>query len=100
MLRLNRELEQKNVWVVIGYSFDDPVIQSIFLKKSSSDKHLVLVHPEAQKVYDAKFQGFKWKESLTNRRFGLDDFRNVNAEATYKLNQKLKFGIDRTPTPT
>ena len=30
LVRLNRELKRKKVWLVIGYSFNDPVIQEIF----------------------------------------------------------------------
>lgn len=39
LLRLNRELEKKSTWFVAGYSFSDPVIREIFLRKSSADKH-------------------------------------------------------------
>jgi len=85
LLRLNKELERKRIWVVIGYSFNDPIIQTIFLKKSKLDKHLILVNPNAQKVYDMQLQGFDGKKSLINKRFGLDDFKQVNDEIIHEL---------------
>jgi hypothetical protein len=70
-LKLNRELEKKDIWVVIGYSFNDPVIQDIFLNHCSINKHLILVHPKAQEIVNRKFAGAKVKISAINQKFGL-----------------------------
>jgi hypothetical protein len=100
LLRLNRELEQKRIWVVIGYSFNDPIIQTIFLKKSTPDKHLVLLHPDAQKIYGTQLHEFRGKKSLINRRFGLDDFREVNHSIIQELTHNTRtYDAEHTAMP-
>lgn len=123
LLRLNRELEKRPIWVIIGYSFNDPIIREIFLKKSNSKKHLILVHSQANTVYDERLHEFKGKKSLMNEEFGLEgkyqglrefkgeeslisgkfdqekSFRVVNCNIISKLKDRLRYTSDKTPTP-
>lgn len=73
LLRLNRELESKSVWVVIGYSFNDPIVREIFLRKSNARKHLVLVHSKARDVFRRRLHSMKAKMSLMEKWFGLSE---------------------------
>jgi len=88
LLRLNRELEEKNIWVVIGYSFNDPVIQEIFLKHLSEKKHLILVHPDANEVLNRKFGGTNAKLGALKKRFGLLEAEGMN-ELYSKVNHQI-----------
>lgn len=100
LLRLNRELERKPVWVVIGYSFNDPVVREIFLSKSKRGKHLILVHPEATTVCDDKVHRMKGKQSPLNRKFGLEDnFRRINCLILRTLKDTLRYDCEETPIP-
>lgn len=47
---LNVELKLRKVWVVIGYSFRDPVIQNIFISNFSEEKRMILIHPHPEDV--------------------------------------------------
>jgi hypothetical protein len=98
LLRLNRELHRKSVWVVIGYSFNDPIVREIFVKRSDADKYLILVHPEANEVNGSKLGEFKGRKTLIPARFGLEDFRVVNRKMINSLKDIPKYGVDDTPT--
>lgn len=99
LLRLNRELDGKSVWIVIGYSFNDPIVKEIFVKRSDADKHLILVHPEAEKVCSAKLGEFKGRKTLIPARFGLEeDFRVVNYKIIKSLKDNPQYDVDNTPT--
>lgn len=111
LLRLNRELQQKSIWVVIGYSFNDPVVREIFIRKSNATKHLVLVHPQANMVYKDQLNGLKAKTSLMEKRFGLqadsfadeqlkeEEFRKVNHQIIHKLKASPRYSWEQTPLP-
>jgi len=76
---LNHELKLKSIWVIIGYSFNDPVIREIFLRNSDERKQIVLVHSYAQKVKEQRLNEIKCKRfDLLNQDFGEDNFREVN----------------------
>lgn len=101
LLRLNRELEKKSIWLVIGYSFNDPVIREIFLNKSTQSKHLILVHPKASEVHRRKLKGIEGKISLIEKKFGLEKdridgekeemYQKVNHQIIHKLKDQPKF---------
>ena len=109
LVRLNRELERKNIWIVIGYSFNDLVIRSIFLKHSSENKHLVLVHPHADVVLNQRLRGIKSKNSPIKQYFGLSEkkalsglgsqtFSQVNHQMMHKiLDGEPRFKWDQFP---
>jgi len=84
-LQLNRELERKTNWVVIGYSFNDPIIREIFVKNTDKTKQIVLVHPHANDIADGILRPVKDKcreFSPLNKKFGLRhrDYNTVNEE--------------------
>ena len=89
-VQLNRELKNKSIWVIIGYSFNDPIIREVFIRNSDETKRIVLLHLDAQKVKGQRLVNIKCKEMfLLNQKFGEDDFRLVN----YSLIKQLE------PTP-
>lgn len=113
LLRLNRELEKKSVWIVIGYSFNDPIIREIFLKKSNNKKHLILVRPEARKVISRKLQGIEGKLSTMEKKFGLskqeeiaygeekqEQYKKVNHQIISKLKDNPRFKWSDRVVPT
>jgi hypothetical protein len=103
LLRLNRELKEKRDWIVIGYSFNDPIIREIFLKNASSEKHLILVHPKAKDIFNRKLDSIKAKKSLMEKRFGLSEkdedplkkkteqYKKVNHQIIHKLKENPRF---------
>lgn len=104
LLRLNRELESKSIWIVIGYSFNDPIVREIFLRKSNARKHLVLVHPKAKDVFSRRLHSIKAKLSLMEKRFGLsekeedllgedkkENYKKVNHQIIHTLKENPKF---------
>jgi len=110
LLRLNRELERRPVWIVVGYSFGDPVVREIFLSKSTRGKHLVLVHPNAREVQNRRLGGIEGKVSLMEKRFGLSEdtvisgkeeesYKKVNHQIIHKLKEAPKFKWHDRVTP-
>jgi hypothetical protein len=98
LLRLNQELERKSKWVVIGYSFNDPIIREIFIRKSNEKKHLILVHKGADKIYSDRLPQIKGKVDSMNKEFGLEDtFRQTNHQIMHKLKDKLRFQANEVP---
>ncbi len=78
--RLNKELQMTRVWIVIGYSFRDPVIRDIFVTQSSPDKKLVLLHPHSSEINTLlKRSGCKAQIIDNTYRFGEGaNYRDVN----------------------
>jgi len=108
LLRLNRELDIKPVWVVIGYSFNDPVVREIFLRKSTNRKRLILVHPKADAIYKERLKGMKGETILMEKYFGLseddlsgevkkEEFRKVNHQIVHKLKKDPRYSWEKTP---
>jgi hypothetical protein len=96
LVRLNRELQKKNIWLVIGYSFNDPVIHEIFLQHCSEKKHVILVHPKAQLIADKKFVGTKAKISPINEKFGLTPDQSVYGKSSKpftEVNKEIMLNI-------
>ena len=119
LLRLNQDLERKSTWIVVGYSFNDPIVREIFVRRSNPTKHLVLVHPQAATVGAERLGGIRAKTSLVEKRFGLErdairevsvgqiitsllmdeDFRKVNHQIIHKLKDNPAHSWEKTPTP-
>ena len=107
LVRLNRELEKHPIWVVIGYSFNDPVIQEIFIKNWSPQKHsLILIHPEAReigakKLSDINITPIEKYFGLTDTQVEISgkriDYRQVNHQIIHKLKENPKFGWNQDP---
>lgn len=97
-VQLNRELKHRSMWVIIGYSFNDPVIREIFKQSSDNKKTIVLVHPSAQKVKDQMLSGIKGKRfHPIHRKFGNYDFRQVNHEIIQCFKPNPKSSPAETP---
>jgi hypothetical protein len=47
---LNKELQYNRVWIIVGYSFRDPVIQNIFNINFKDGKKMILIHPHPEEV--------------------------------------------------
>lgn len=54
--RLNKELLKNDVWIVIGYSFRDPIIRNIFIKCSNTKKNLLIIHPHSNLIKQKLFE--------------------------------------------
>ena len=100
LVRLNRELKNKPLWVVVGYSFNDPVIQEIFRKNWSPDKRLILIHPNANEIFNRNLRGIEGVS--IEKYFGLtepepipagkkEDYRKVNHQIIHKLIGQAKY---------
>lgn len=99
LLRLNRELERKSVWAVIGYSFNDSVIREIFLRNFNKKKHLILVHPQAKGVLAERLDELKGRISPMNDKFGIEwKFSVVNYDIIRRLKDNPTYNWDKTPT--
>jgi hypothetical protein len=48
---LNKELQYNKVWIVVGYSFRDPVIQNIFGDNFKDAKKMILIHPHPEEDF-------------------------------------------------
>ena len=76
--RLNHELKLKKTWIIIGYSFNDPIIREIFIKNSDKSKQIVFLHPEAQRIVNDKLNDLDNKNLFVlTEKFGLPN-RYVN----------------------
>jgi len=95
---LNQELKRKPVWVIIGYSFNDPVIREIFLRNSDEEKKIVLVHPFAQEVKYQRLNEIQCKEfHLLNQKFGKHNFREVNHSIIKCFKPNPRYSPQETP---
>lgn len=55
-----KELQETRDWIVIGYSFNDEFILSMFKEILSAGNHnMILVDPLAYQIVGSKFKGFK-----------------------------------------
>jgi len=77
---LNKDLENKRIWIVIGYSFRDPVIRNIFTTNfdKGSNKRMLLVIPNADEVISKYFSNYHDRIIPINERFGEDDYQTIN----------------------
>jgi len=75
---LNSELRNKSVWIIIGYSFNDPIIREIFIQNSDDKKRIIYVHPDAAHILGEKIGDIKGRFSALNQKFGENDFKDVN----------------------
>lgn len=96
-VQLNRELKKRPVWIIIGYSFNDPVIREVFIRNSDETKKIILVHPHAKSVKEEKLANIRCKEMfLLHEKFGEGDFKLVN----YSIIRQLKPQPSHKPNET
>ena len=100
LVQLNQQLKNKSNWVIIGYSFSDPVIREIFLRNSSEKKKIILVHPVAHEVQNQRLTDIKGQFSLIDGRFGLENsFRLINYSIIRGLKPSPRYSYNETPIP-
>ena len=68
---LNKELQYNRVWIVIGYSFRDPVIQNIFNINFKDGKKMILIHPHPEEVKQ-RFPDHQYDIIVIKKYFGKD----------------------------
>ena len=84
---LDKELAHRNVWLVIGYSFRDPVIKNIFatnLAKNPSKK-MIVVGPTAQEDIKREFGNHNDMIRTVNHSFGENNYETVNRTIAQEL---------------
>jgi hypothetical protein len=78
---LDKELDSKRVWIVIGYSFRDAVIKKIFTSNFFNDtsKRMVLVDPFADEIVEKQFPDCTQRIKTISKEFGREsDYKEVN----------------------
>jgi hypothetical protein len=83
---LNEELRYKKVWIIIGYSFRDPVIQNIFNNNFKDGKKMILIHPHPEEVKQ-RFPGHEEDIIVIEKYFGREGDQEV-INNTIKEEQK------------
>ncbi|MGD0588335.1 MAG: SIR2 family protein [Thermoplasmata archaeon] len=84
---LNRELAQDPNWVVVGYSFGDRVIRDIFLRNSTDNSHLILIHPRADEIAK-RLIGCRAMVSVMKQKFGEGDLSLFTQQLSAQLRQR------------
>jgi hypothetical protein len=73
---LNKELQYNRVWIIVGYSFRDPVIQNIFNINFKDGKKMILIHPHPEAVKQ-RFPDHQDDIIVIEKYFGKDDYQEV-----------------------
>ena len=95
---LNRELKEKKIWIIVGYSFNDSIIREIFIRNSRKDKIIIYVHPHAQDIQNKKLKNVKGRFYPINKKFGeKTTFRQVNYSIVSILNPQPNFSPNKIP---
>lgn len=96
---LNSELKEKKIWIVVGYSFNDPIIREIFIRNSKKDKLIIYVHPQAQYIRNDKLKNVEGRFCPISKKFGEEiTFRQVNYSIVSILKPQPSFSPQKTPT--
>jgi hypothetical protein len=72
---LNRELESKPIWIIVGYSFRDSVIQNIFstIFEKFGNKKMILIAPDADAILNRFHKDHHSNIYKIQKYFGKDD---------------------------
>jgi hypothetical protein len=85
---LNAELSKRDFWIVIGYSYRDIIIRTMFEKAlaENSKRKILLVHPYATEQIQPLFHN-KVRDQITclNRYFAKKNYEIVNKEISDRL---------------
>ncbi len=82
---LKKDLLASPRWIIIGYAFNDDVIRDIFVEASrprrptEEAKKVVIVHP-ADFLLEERLQDLEGPPLFLQKKFGEDDFQQVNQE--------------------
>jgi hypothetical protein len=95
--QLNRELKARKNWVIIGYSFNDPVIREVFIRNSDKTKKIILIHPFAPKIRKEKLGNIMCESFATlNQKFGEENYREVNYTLIKQFKQNPQYSPEQT----
>lgn len=75
---LEKELKNNKFWIIIGYSFRDIIIRNMFEQSIESIEKIILIHPDSKNIKNLFNQQTQEKILTVNRKFGGDDFKDVN----------------------
>jgi hypothetical protein len=80
---LEEELQKREIWIVIGYSFRDIVIRAL---EANKKRKLLLIHPHAKRNVKCLFTKKVEDQVLClDRYFAKQDYENVNREVAKTL---------------
>jgi hypothetical protein len=84
---LDKELAYRNIWLVIGYSFRDPVIKNIFATNLAKDasKKMIVVGPSAHSDVYREFGSQSDRIRSINDSFGERNYEDVNRRIAQAL---------------
>jgi hypothetical protein len=78
---LNRVLKERKNWIIIGYSFNDPVIKEIFLRNSDASKNIVYLHPHSDEILNGDLSLLRGNTVPIINYFGQHEgYQNINQE--------------------
>lgn len=80
---LLEELKKRDLWIIIGYSFRDPIIRNMFVKSlnENNKRKILLVHPDPTEVKNL------FSQNIQNQIFDIKDyFGNINYQV---VNQNI-----------
>ncbi len=77
--KLNEELKRQNCWIIVGYSFNDPIIREIYLRNSTEEKKIIFLHPHADDIIQKHLNGIEGNVISIEQYFGLENFHSVNS---------------------
>lgn len=79
-VQLNIALRDKKNWIIIGYSFNDPIIREIFLRNSDESKHIVFLHPHGNEITRKHLSDLKYNHyEVLQDKFGMhDNYQEIN----------------------
>jgi hypothetical protein len=85
---LGAELRKRDFWIVIGYSFRDIIIRTMFERAMLEDpgRKILLLHPQAtQQIKPIFREEVRNQITCLQKYFAGTDFSNVNTEITEAL---------------
>lgn len=95
---MNSELKNKSIWIIIGYSFNDPIIREIFIRNSGENKRIIYVHPDAFRIRDEKLANIKGQFFYLNEKFGEINYRDTNYHIVKQLKPNPQYLPNKLPT--
>jgi hypothetical protein len=75
---LNTELKYRSTWVVVGYSFRDPIIRNIFVTNFNRDKKMILIDPSPESALDRLGEYAAQIHVIKERFGGNNNYQEIN----------------------
>ena len=68
---LQTELQRNDMWIVVGYRFNDEIIRNMFLDSFLlQDKRMIFIHPRPEKILETQLGPIKTKVECVRAEFG------------------------------